>query len=333
MARCVSYSLFEADVPAMPVEEAIQKEASGINANNAWSFDEVISRNDLVARSKAKGEAINIGKLMTILSVKNFETPELRKLKARIVFRGDDIHDADNTLAVLQEAKVNPTGLAGINLNLVYGALHGHKTTHSDVTRAYTQYLLKTKVPTWVELPKELTPKEYSHLERPCVRLVRALYGHPESGWHWGKRFKEIMSSMNGVHLDDFQSSYWFPKEKLLMTLYVDDMLLSGPQEAHEGFWRELAKHLEFDEPTPVDRILGRTGRKHEANRNEEGTTIRCSLADFAKSECEAYEALAKQKLAKASTPYVPDGSLLDTDWETKGVLAENASRILMKIL
>ena len=210
---------------------------------------------------------------------------------------------------MLQEAKVNPTGLAGINLNLVYGASHGDKTTQSDVTRAYTQSLLKTKVPTWVELPRELTSKEHSHRERPCVRLVRPL------------------------HLDDFQSSYWFPKEKLLMTLYVDDMLLSGPQEAHEGFWRELAKHLEFDEPTPVDRILGRTGRKHEANRNEEGTTIRCSLADFAKSECEAYEALAKQKLAKASTPYVPDGSLLDTDWETKGVLAENASRILMKIL
>ena len=120
---------------------------------------------------------------------------------------------------MLQEAKVNPTGLAGINLNLVYGASHGDKTTQSDVTRAYTQSLLKTKVPTWVELPRELTPKEHSHLERPCVRLVRALYGHPESGWHWDKRFKEIMSSMNGIHLDDFQSSYWFPKEKLPMTL------------------------------------------------------------------------------------------------------------------
>ena len=107
------------------------------------------------------------------------------------------------------------------------------------------------------------------------------------------------------------------------MTLYVNDMLLSGPQEAHEGFWKAPARHLEFDEHIPVDRILG---RKHEVNRNEEGATIRCSLADFAKSSCEAYEALSKQKLTKASTPYVPDGSLLDTDWETQGVLAENAS-------
>ena len=51
---------------------------------------------------------------MTILSVKHWETPELRRLKARIVFRGDGIRDQDNNIAVLQETKVNPSGLAGI---------------------------------------------------------------------------------------------------------------------------------------------------------------------------------------------------------------------------
>ena len=80
------------------------------------------------------------------------------------------------------------------------------------------------------------------------------------------------------------------------MTLYVNDMLLSGPQEAHEGFWKAPARHLEFDEPIPVDRILG---RKHEVNRNEEGATIRCSLADFAKSSCEAYEAPSNRSSQK----------------------------------
>ena len=96
MARCVLYSLYEADVPAMPVElksepvgheefspdevlaavhlllngnewrkhpgweEAIQKEASGMNANHTWSFDEVISRNDLITRSKAKEKKLTL---------------------------------------------------------------------------------------------------------------------------------------------------------------------------------------------------------------------------------------------------------------------------------
>ena len=61
--------------------------------------------------------------------MKHFETPELRKQKARIVFRGDDIRDQDNNLAVLQEAKVYPTGIAGINANLAFGALRGHSTS------------------------------------------------------------------------------------------------------------------------------------------------------------------------------------------------------------
>ena len=45
------------------------------------------------------------------------------------------------------------------------------------MARAYTQSLLKTKVPTFVELPLGAAVR--------TVRLVRALYGHPESGWRW----------------------------------------------------------------------------------------------------------------------------------------------------
>ena len=68
-------------------EEAIAKEASGILENGTWNYDEVISREDLLNRKTP----VHIGRLMTILSVKHWEAPELRRLKARIVFRGDDI--------------------------------------------------------------------------------------------------------------------------------------------------------------------------------------------------------------------------------------------------
>ena len=60
---------------------------------------------------------------MTILSVKHWESPSLRKLKARIVFRGDDIRDGDGNLAVLLESKVNPAGISAINANLAFGSL------------------------------------------------------------------------------------------------------------------------------------------------------------------------------------------------------------------
>ena len=63
-------------------QAAIDKEANGLIANQTWSYDEVVPRDVLLARK----EPLNVGRLMTILSNKHFETPELRRLKARIVF-------------------------------------------------------------------------------------------------------------------------------------------------------------------------------------------------------------------------------------------------------
>ena len=71
-------------------------------------------------------------------------------------------------------------------------------------------------------------------------------------------KFKQIMFDVGGQHLDMFQSSYWFPERKLLMTLYVDDMVLSGPPQEMQSFSAELEKHLEIEPPTDVDRVLGR---------------------------------------------------------------------------
>ena len=364
MAQCISHSLYEHVVPAMPVkafqqephsqggdgpfaavhhvlnrnewhlhegwDAAIQKELDGLLANNVWSYDEVISRDDLIARSKKSKKSINIGRLMTILSIKNYEDPSLRKLKARVVFRGDDIRTEDNTLAVIQESKVNPTGLVGLNANLMFGCCPGNHSSQSDVVRAYTQSYLNTMVETWVELSSELTPPEYSKIKRPCVRLIKSLYGHPESGYHWDCRFKEVMRKMGGVHMSGFQSSYWFEKSGLLLTLYVDDMILRGPSNAHNPFWDELQRHLEIEEPTKVERILG---RKQEIFSDEKGSYVAMSMEEFLESSCETYENLSKTKIKESITPYMPEGSINTSDWQSRGMFAESASRILMKIL
>ena len=160
--------------------EAIQKELDGILGNGTWSYDEVVPRDELMKRK----EPLHIGRIMTILSIKHFESPELRKLKARVVFCGDDIRDQEGNLAVLLDSKICPSGMSSINVNLAFGAIKGHITTQSDVVRAYLQSVLGTKVPTWVELPSELVPPEFQDIQRPCVRLYKSLYGHPESGFH-----------------------------------------------------------------------------------------------------------------------------------------------------
>ena len=169
----------------------------------------------------------------------------------------DDISDNEGNLAVLLESKVNPTGMAAINANLAYGSSPGHKTTQSDVVRAYLQSRLGTKVPTWVELSLELVPGEFKHIKRPCVRLWRSLYGHPEAGHHWDMRFREVMTYFDAKHIDAFQSSVWIPKHKLLLNLDVDDVVVPGPSSQHKLLWDEMQRHLELDEPAEVSRILG----------------------------------------------------------------------------
>ena len=49
-------------------------------------------------------------------------------------------------------------------------------------------------------------------------------------------------------------------------------------------------------------------------------------MTDFAENACKAYEELSGCTLKKAATPYLPEGSLVDSDFEDRGQMAENAS-------
>ena len=43
-----------------------------------------------------------------------------------------------------------------------------------------------------------------------------------------------------------------------MLTIYVDDLMISGPEDAHKPFWEELAKDVHIEPPEPLDRFLGR---------------------------------------------------------------------------
>ena len=178
MAECISASLYPCkDVPVMPTipfqqsdhvpnepldlgvhqlidrrgwckypgfQEAINNERDGLLENETWSYDRICFKDDLI-----KSKKYHLGRLMTILSLKHAESPTLCKLKARIVFIGDRNHR--NKLQ-----------------SCIWRHKREQKSTQSDVVKAYTQSLLNTVVETWVLLPNELVPKEYSHIKHPC---------------------------------------------------------------------------------------------------------------------------------------------------------------------
>ena len=69
------------------------------------------------------------------------------------------------------------------------------------------------------------------------------------------------MVASGGVAIPEHPSSFWFEAERALLTVYVDDLLLSGPREGLPKIWAKLrgGKHpISLEDPEPLDRFLGR---------------------------------------------------------------------------
>ena len=178
---------------------------------------------------------VHFGNLMIILSVKSSElSPDQWRLKARIVFRGDDIRDQSGMSAVFEELFASsPSSLEGLNTAVAFGLLESHGVTTSDAVRAYTQAKLNTKHRTYVLLPPELVPDHKKHLHQPCAPLHKALYGHPDSSAYWQKHLHAILVKLGGVEFPNLPSVYHFPSLGLVLCVYVDDLTLAGKLSLH----------------------------------------------------------------------------------------------------
>ena len=92
--------------------------------------------------------------------------------------------------------------------------------------------------------------------------LHKALYGHPESGGHWERHLTAAVLARGGVPIQGHPSSFWFSDLRMLLTVYVGDLLVSGPEGNHDTFWELLRsgeQPVHIEDPEPLDRFLGRT--------------------------------------------------------------------------
>ena len=121
------------------VSEA-QKEAQGLIDAGTWGYKNVIPRHELERQARQSGTKVAIGRLMTIMIWKNAESATEKRLKARIVFLGNNVKDEFGLACELQEIKIIPTPIAGLNINLACGLRSWNKTSQSDVIKAYCKF-------------------------------------------------------------------------------------------------------------------------------------------------------------------------------------------------
>ena len=323
---------------------AVRAEADGLRSVPTWDEDHPREFEDVRSESRKSGVKVHFGRLMTIASIKFYELAKhLQKMKGRIVYRGDCAKDEEGAAAVYRELGANPTSVQGLNACMAYGALPGHQTTTADAIKAYVQAYLKSNYQTWIELPPELRPSWWrQRFARPVVLLLRALYGHPEAGGLWEQHLKVVLRSLGGEEIQEYPGNFWFPTQRLLLSTYVDDLTLSGPQEEHQAFWAQLTSLVDVEPPEPVYRVLGRN--HYIINAPTEGTdnaalgalkdAVALDMVDYAQQTVDLYLSITgHQKLRHAPTPFCPEGSLVPSDDDVKGELAPNACKILMKAL
>ena len=244
-----------------------------------------------------------------------------------------------------QELGANPTSVQGLNACLAYGTLPGNQATAADAVKAYVQAMLSSKFRTWIELPPELRPKWWKDkFVKPVVLLVKALYGHPDAGGLWERRLKTIIKSLGGEEVPEYPGNFWFPKTKLLLSTYVDDLTLSGPAGAHDKFWKQLTSQVDVEPPEPIYRILGRNHIYRKLSDSEGSTkcaalgaqdnALILDMHDYAIQTVDLYKSITGvTSLKQAATPFCPEGSVTDADEGARGELAPNACKILMKAL
>ena len=180
------------------------------------------------------------------------------------------------------------------------------------------------EVPTWVVLPKELWLKEWhGRFRRVAVRLIKALYKHPQAPALWQAHFKRILAKP----VEGFPSVLSVPSLGVIVSIYVHDILAAGKPNELAKFWDSLRKHVDLDDVTPVDRFLG---RYHVFKPNR---TV-FHMNDYANQAIELYLSVASPfPLKNVSAPFLAEGSLPLEGYDTKGVLAQSAASVLMKLL
>lgn len=264
---------------------------------------------------------------MEVGSIKHDELgPTLAQHKGRLVFRGDATRDENGLPAKFRELHSQPASIQIVSLVLLYGMMESMVVHIADCKKAYLQAILRSPIATWVVLPFLCWLPGWEHkFKRPCVRLRRALYGHPEAGDDWFAHLSEVLESKMGFKpVEGMPSLWWNPTTRVLTAAYVDDIMASGPAKACEEFWKVLRSHVTIDEVTTPGRFLGR-----DHSISKDGREVFLSMKEYCLSAVDLYLKLVGDRpLKPVSTPYL-DAELNASDWETRGELGERSASIL----
>ena len=242
--------------------KAMRKEWLGQHAAGVYDFSVVREYDDVVREAKRNGTEVHMARIHGICVEKNYQLPKgnpSRKFKGRGVLLGNQVKNQFWEAAFFQDLGNSPATFEASRWADFYGCLPGHGVKLEDAIQAYIQAVL-TGPPCWVELPEDAWPDDidFRKFRRPVVRLVKALYGHPDSGTMWEQHCDRKVRELDFVPVgEEWPSMYFHKKLQLLLVIYVDDLKLAGPEENLTKGWEMLRSKLNIEPETDLGLYLG----------------------------------------------------------------------------
>ena len=315
---------------------AIDKELGDLRSVPTWDEQNVMEG----SKAAADFPDAHFARLFAILGIKHYEEADesLHSWRARCVLSGDAIKTATGDWAMFNELGSVPANMTACRCLLAaYCMTEDALLLQSDCIKAYVQAEMKGP-PTFVRLPRAWWPESWKDMKDPVCRLLRAIYGHPQSGDIWADKLTAELQKEGFEVIEAWPSVFKCLKDGKLVALfivYVDDLVMMGTP-AMKPILERLRKVIQMEEPHDMGKYLGCT--HHMSTRTILGelvTHVKFDMRQYFRSALEQYRTLSGKSVSIVATPHAPriDPKDMNSLIETPGELAPHAASLLMKLM
>ena len=226
----------------------------------------------VILEAQIEKKKVHFATLMDICHLKKrgVRTKSIKSTKGRVVLRSDIVKDGSGSCAVFTEQGSSESQMTAAKVMDVMARLPDCAGQASNAVSDYTQVKMEEdprllKIPEserpdiWIRLPRHTWPKSRSKFEDPVVPLERNVYGHPLAGLQCERQFEEVLLGPGMEKEPNWVCLFVHRKQGLFLSVYVDDIKLTGKKQHVDPMWKVLNKEVDKERTNifPGSCILG----------------------------------------------------------------------------
>lgn len=219
-------------------KEAMKREIEAVEKNGTWKLTQLPTGHKAI-------------RLKWVFKIKRNTNGDIIKYKARIVAKGyvqKEGVDFDEIFAPV-------TRIETVRMLLALAANNGWEVHHLDVKTAFLNGEIREEV--YVQQPEGFVQKGREDL---VYRLVKALYGLRQAPRAWYEKLSRFLEELGLQRCPHEHAVYTkkIDKEILIITVYVDDILVTGTSVGViENFKEQMNKSFDMSDLGKLSHYLG----------------------------------------------------------------------------